>query len=220
MIFMNGNNISLELRPGYEYWRLQMYAETRQFSQSQFDELMNDDNLYQLKSGNSQGSDDMEYDTGDTASLVGLLIRGKRDEVIELVLSGSADINARDRDGGTVLHQAVVNNDESLVKMLLEYGALPDTKRKDGKTPLHFAAAYKFPNMINLLVKGGASLDIGDANGNTPLSDAVYWSHGDLRAAKSLVDAGADPDQQNKFGISPRGLASSVANYDMSGLFV
>ncbi len=47
------------------------------------------------------------------------------------------DLNAKDKDGDTLLHKAILSKDEALVKLLLEAGANPDIQNKWEQTPLH-----------------------------------------------------------------------------------
>lgn len=48
-------------------------------------------------------------------------------EVLEIVLSKGADINAADKRGNTVLHEAVTKGNKKLVSFLLKSGAKPNT---------------------------------------------------------------------------------------------
>ena len=42
---------------------------------------------------------------------------------------------------------------------------------------------------------------------------------GDVNRAMVLIAEGADPEARNDFGVSPRGLAETVANYDLMRFF-
>ncbi|MGW3496325.1 hypothetical protein [Streptomyces sp. NPDC001020] len=59
-------------------------------------------------------------------------------------------------------------------------------------------------------------MDAGDRNGNTALFTAVFNYRGDPSTIRVLLAAGADPGQQNVKGVSPRGLAGLIANYDVA----
>ena len=64
----------------------------------------------------------------------------KEDKIIFFFyLICSANVDAQDKDGKTVLHCAVENGQAKIVQLLLVCGANVDTEDKDGKTVLHFA---------------------------------------------------------------------------------
>lgn len=60
------------------------------------------------------------------------------------------------------------------------------------------------------------SVDAQDAFGNTPLFRAVFNSRGQGETVEELLRAGANPDLPNHSGVTPRGLAHSIANYDVA----
>jgi uncharacterized protein len=62
-------------------------------------------------------------------------------------------------------------------------------------------------------------VDAADDHGNTPLWRAVMDSRGRGEIISILRSKGADPHLANKSGISPVGLASSIANHDVSRYF-
>lgn len=69
--------------------------------------------------------------------------------------------------------------------------------------------------VASVLIAKGALVDLKDGHGNTPLSKAVFNSRGRGDLIKLLLDAGADPDSENTYGMSPRGLAEMIANFDV-----
>jgi ankyrin repeat protein len=87
---------------------------------------------------------------------------------------------------------------------------------KAGMTPLHFAAQSQSAFAAELLLAAGATVDVGDRNGNTALFDAVFNYRGDPATLRVLLAAGADPERQNAKGVSPRGLADLIGNYDVA----
>ncbi|MET7519560.1 ankyrin repeat domain-containing protein [Streptomyces sp. NPDC005480] len=87
---------------------------------------------------------------------------------------------------------------------------------KAGMTPLHFAAQSQSAFAAELLLAAGATVDVGECNGNTALFDAVFNYRGDPATLRVLLAAGADPERQNAKGVSPRGLADLIGNYDVA----
>lgn len=91
----------------------------------------------------------------------------------EYVLS-QKDVNARQKDGKTLLHYAANRGHLDVAALLLQKGAHIDSQDNDGKTPLHEAMAYsRFP-VARLLLEKGANVNLKDNDGDTPLISIVY----------------------------------------------
>ena len=73
--------------------------------------------------------------------------------------------------------------------------------------------------ITRILIAAGAPVDLRDSNGNTPLWRAVFSSRGDGAVIKLLRDAGADPYAENASGVTPRALARTIANFDVTQFF-
>lgn len=88
-----------------------------------------------------------------------------------------AQLESRDRDGHTVLHDAANMGKEELVKLLLEKGAnlntqvvdyrVQVTERSWGNTPLHLAVRRRHPVIVKLLLDAGADVTIRGRGGIT-----------------------------------------------------
>ena len=72
-------------------------------------------------------------------------------EIVELLLSNGADVNASNKLGQTPLHYAVVFQHVDVVKALLGAGANPNTRMLDGSTALDLALKVKNEELIGLL---------------------------------------------------------------------
>lgn len=141
-----------------------------------------------------------------------------KSSLAELAQAGG-DVDALDREGRTALFYAARNGDSAIVLELISRGAKVDAEDKQRKTPLHFAASGYQLEVAELLLKNGALVDAMDTNGNTPLSDAVFESRGRGGMIKLLLSFKADKTLKNKYGVSPEGLAQSIANYDIGQYF-
>lgn len=87
------------------------------------------------------------------------LFHASSPEAIRVLLAAGAKVDARDRDGGTVLH-VYNHHTPELMTLLLEAGADPRVANKDGWTPLHTAVLEaKDTEVLELLVKKGAPLN-------------------------------------------------------------
>ncbi|MGD2095837.1 MAG: ankyrin repeat domain-containing protein [Phycisphaerales bacterium] len=92
-------------------------------------------------------------------SLRQAVVWGNADQVRSL-LSDGADINARDRIGGTPLHAAVQNRHLELIELLIDEGADINAKNNTGQTPLHLAVDYSQQDIAELLIEKGADINI------------------------------------------------------------
>ena len=114
------------------------------------------------------------------------------------------------------LIDAVIDGDHATLERLLLQGCDVDARDTAGWTALHFAAQRQDASLIGRLLAAGASVDAPDGYGNTPLFRAVFCYRGDPSAIAALKAAGADQTRANTHGVSPRSLADSIANYDVT----
>lgn len=154
-----------------------------------------------------------------------------RSPLIEAVLARDAlrvrasvdagcSVDDRDSDGRSPLHHACIQSQDEIAELLLSRGARPDVADHEGWTPLHYAAQNFAVEVARKLVQAGAHVDACDANGNTPLFRAVFESRGRGEMIKLLLEAGADRERANDYGISPIALATTIANYDVKQWFM
>jgi ankyrin repeat protein len=100
--------------------------------------------------------------------------------------------------------------------VLIRHGANPNAQDKSLETPLHFAVYEYQLAAAQRLIEGGADPNAQDDHGNTPLWRAVFESRGRGDMIKLLVSAGADKTLKNRHGVSPKDLANTIGNYDVS----
>ncbi|WP_328580555.1 ankyrin repeat domain-containing protein [Streptomyces sp. NBC_00370] len=125
-------------------------------------------------------------------------------------------VQGRDRMGRTAVHYAALNGDVDGLRGLVRSGADPEAADRAGWTPLHFAAQAQNAQAVEALLAGGAAVDVPDRQGNTALWTAVFNFRGEGATLRVLLGAGADPERENAHGVSPRGLAGKIANYDIA----
>ena len=141
------------------------------------------------------------------------------------------DINEFDKFGNNVLHFYIkerkrINLDcKSVIDLFLNKGLYINGK-KDNKyvfgSPLQLAVSMKQKDVFDYLIELGANVNATDSNGNSILSTAVMWyrdTEMDEYFIKRLLECGANIDQTNHYGISPKSLAESIANYNVKKYF-
>ena len=87
---------------------------------------------------------------------------------ILIAKGGDSLLTARDRNGNTPLHAAVIFGHSSMLVGLVEKFATPDyaayneinKKNYSGNTPLHLAFQFDYPSMVRFLVMNGADPNI------------------------------------------------------------
>lgn len=97
-----------------------------------------------------------EVEPNDPAGLVGLLI------------ANGADVNAKNGELKTPLHEAVTDGTLEVAELLLKHGADINAKDEVGSTPLHEAIKWDNLEMVEFLLENGADTK-AKSNWGTPL---------------------------------------------------
>ena len=143
-------------------------------------------------------------------------------EVIKALCSFGADVTILDDSKDTSLHYAVLRNDEEKAKALLSANPkLVNAAGASGETPLHWAVkttvnqgSSKEPvtseesKMIDILCDASNNVSPGDQYGNTPLHFATAYTRDEV-IVQQLLAKGADPEKQNREGLTPLDFAAS-----------
>ena len=103
--------------------------------------------------------------------------------------------------------------DVGRVRALIAAGADVNVRNYKGQTALHCAARAGFRDIAALLLDHGATVDARDRDGLTPLATVLRSTAKDKARLRDvmrlLVAAGADPDQADDRGRSPRSIAAA-----------
>ncbi len=78
-------------------------------------------------------------------------------DIVELLLANKAEVNAKDKEGKSPMHLAVLYwwRDPIIAKLLLAKGADANAKDNEGRTPLYFATIGGDKDMAEFLRKHG-----------------------------------------------------------------
>jgi ankyrin repeat protein len=102
------------------------------------------------------GADLNVYSTNDNANQpLHAAIAGKRPELVSLLLTAGADVNARAGGGWTPVNLASHEGPASIVAQLLDAGADPSIPNDEGRTPLATAIHERQPEVEELLRSRG-----------------------------------------------------------------
>ena len=117
---------------------------------------------------------------------------GDVEQVTRLIDQG-AEVDARDWEEKTPLHQASLYGRVHIVKELIARGADVNAQDEHGFTPLSRAARNGHIEVVNVLIDSGADVEKSSPNPlviATPLSIAI--TVGDVKVVKALIEAGAN----------------------------
>jgi ankyrin repeat protein len=115
---------------------------------------------------------------------------------VRRLLEAGADANEQARRDCAINVAATMGPIE-MVTLLLDAGADIECVGRNGFHPLHNAAFSGHADIVAQLIKRGAKVDSKDTKGRTPLISYAASAGSDLRIAKILLAAGADPQLED-----------------------
>ncbi len=123
-------------------------------------------------------------------------------ELILLLLSRGADIQAVNAQSNTPLHEAIINGHDDAARLLMEKGADVNKPDVSGLAPLHLAALYNRRAVASWLIDKGTDLESKEAHQWTPLGCLVR-STGNNEVAELLIQKGANINARDANGRTP-----------------
>jgi ankyrin repeat protein len=115
-----------------------------------------------------------------SGSLHKAVVRGEVTRIKDMLGRNSGLVNARDNDGYTPLHYAVLHGHRDLVMLLLSRGADVNAQDNKGITPLHMAVDRVYKDIARSLITSGANVLARTKGGKTPLQYALERGHFDM----------------------------------------
>jgi hypothetical protein len=136
-------------------------------------------------------------------------------EIVDLLLAGGADVNARDHGGRVPIFFAIRRDHSEVVWRLVEAGADPTACTGSGSTLLMVAARTEDLELVQWLIDNGAEINALRTEGRhvTALMWAADKSSEEM--VKLLLEHGADPSITNRDGDTALNLADSDAIREM-----
>jgi ankyrin repeat protein len=133
-------------------------------------------------------------------------VRNKDPSLVRNLLLQGRNVNTMDERGSTLLTLAVLTDSPPIMELLFEFKADPNLAKENAPTPLEVAVIKQNDKAFTLLLQHGARVDI------TPwmrplLSQAIAYDS--LGMVEQLLTAGANPNVQDKSGVTPLSDAMS-----------
>lgn len=126
------------------------------------------------------------------------IIKDSPFEYIQYLIDSGADVNARNKNGDSVLYLAVKKNKKDVGDLLLSRNADIFATNTENNSPLRIALTEGGEVQDWLITS--RTLNIVDGSGNTPLHYAAEWNLKD--ALSSLIQKGANVNAVNSNGES------------------
>lgn len=160
-------------------------------------------------------------------------------QMVEFLIQQSADVNAKNRDGGTALHTAAFLGRYEVAELLVQKGADVNAKKEDGDTPISSTMAdwgtTEFVAQLLQIQVDREKVETGrtkvakllsQQGANTNFSGPVgsdIWAAagaGNIEAVKQHLAKGMDVDAKNKDGATALHVAAILGQYEVAKLLV
>jgi Carboxypeptidase regulatory-like domain/Ankyrin repeats (many copies) len=152
----------------------------------------------------------------DTTALMEAVDNGNQEMVIVLLNAG-ADVNTKNKYGGTALLMLREQTTDEIVRTLITAGAKVNSKDEEGNTPLMIAASLGNAPVLQALLEAGAKVNAKNKDGETALMKAAA-GEGHIEVVRALLIAGADVNKENNDGETALKLAEDYENLEIANL--
>lgn len=122
-------------------------------------------------------------------------------EIVNLLLAGNADVNAKTDAGDTPLDYAASRGYGDIVELLLTNKANVDDRNGVGCTPLYYAATNGRIEEVTILLAAKADVNAKTVRGYSVLTGAVSYGRDDI--VRLLIDHGANINAADFDGGTP-----------------
>ena len=152
------------------------------------------------------------------------LIKNNKYDEFKKILNKDIDINLQDEFKNTLIHYAIIYNQEEILKLLLSYQCNIDYIDIDGFTILYYPIKYGYNNILKIILENSKHIvgfpiyNIQDKNMNTPLHYSVIYNN--RETLNILLDIDSNINNINKEGNTPLHLAVYNNNIDNINLLL
>ena len=151
-------------------------------------------------------------------TLLHLAVHYDQREIITLLVSNGANLEAKNDRSLTPLFLAVEMNNPQVAELLIKLGSDVSCLNNDGLMPVHFAVSKGFIPVVELLLENGVNIDVKTAEYDlTPLM--IASASGRLSMAEFLIEKGANVNAwSTKKNMSVLSISNMVDDRDMARL--
>ncbi|KAL8638857.1 MAG: hypothetical protein Q9228_004029 [Teloschistes exilis] len=114
---------------------------------------------------------------------------------LDLFVQKGGDLDSRNAQGWTLLHEATWNGQEDIVRYLLDKGAAPTASNENGSNALHLATWKGHSSIVQRLLERAVDPNETNNEGETPLHQAAWLGYVDI--VRLLLDDAGDPDHRD-----------------------
>jgi uncharacterized protein len=104
----------------------------------------------------------------------------------------------------------VIENKIDFIKWLIDNGANINIQDRNGYSALHFIGQARLTKLAKYFLKHNPDLELRDIYGNTPIWTAIINGREDLGVVKLLIDKGANLENINEAGGTPREAIKTI----------
>lgn len=148
---------------------------------------------------------DFNLKTVDGDSPLSLALKFGAKELVSMLIKGGADVNVRNGQDLTLLHQAILKEDSDTAVFLLKQGADMNALTGDQESPLQLAIHCRLPTVVDELCSLGVAFSAPNNKGDSPLWTALESEQEEI--ASVLVRHGVDTDC---WGPGPEGCLQTL----------
>ena len=179
---------------------------------------------------------DVTTQNKDGETLLHLALKSGQVDVVPILLKCGTDPTAQNKDGETPLSLALRSGYGDVARLLVERGTDTTARNKRGETPLHLASHMGQVDVARSLLERGADPTARNNDGATPLhvalqsgqvyvvsiilleygADPTTQNIGQVDAACSPLEHGADLTPQNNDGETPLHVALQIGQVDVA----
>lgn len=133
-------------------------------------------------------------------------------QMVQGLLIGGVDVDAKDSACRTALHRATRRTDEAMMKLLLENGAEVDARDDDERTAWSANVRMRNPRVLGILLQAGADPSTRGLQGVSELYTAA--KEGETELVKFMLESGTNPSVQTVYKWAPLHWAASDGHID------
>ena len=140
-------------------------------------------------------------------------------EIIELLISNGADVNAKANDDATPLNVVSMFKHPEIAALLRKHGGKTGSELRDwnaAKESIHIAAKAGHNEAVKKHLIDGVDVNAKDKLGSTPLHSAAYY--GRKEVGELLIANGADVNAMGDYSITPLDRAFAFEHSEIADL--